>query len=546
MDDNETSSSETETSNLFFAKLDTTPGLLLSGYLLTSIPILYRLLATGSILSAIWPHAINTLEWTMWAREHVQFFPLFFFFLASITYVLQRPKIAIIRWVQRSLDISIGALLCMLTLYVLLDVFYLRGAFLLLPTVYSALLLTVLIGRFGSPRLHSSDGTKISRSRTLHIIAVFLCSWLLLPGIPASFGFAPSPPETPIIGYGASPGPFLVDVVQIPYELPAEVEQIRGDTETNIDFSIYLYLPILENANVSKIPLAILLHGFLYPDQDAYSDWIDHLAAKGIAVAFIQYPSDIWPEGVDDFSPTEKEGMSDFMQHTYRNLSISTALDTLDTEILGQSRLESVSTILDDVEISTSELWIGGHSLGASYSFFVVNYAMEKGWGQHALMIDLESPAPRPSQPNLQPTWTSLPENTIIHSVVTQDDMSVGSCAGAYMHDYFANQAGNNSVFIEVPSDKYGFPRMVASHYLQTNPAHDALSDWAFYRRIDAQADWLTAESRNDTFTIDWARNYLLDDEMLAPMGKWSDGTPVLPLNIFFGEDVRVKKYQDC
>jgi hypothetical protein len=33
---------------------------------------------------------------------------------------------------------------------------------------------------------------------------------------------------------------------------------------------------------------------------------------------------------------------------------------------------------------------------------------------------------------------------------------------------------------------------------------------------------------------------------MLAPMGKWSDGTPVLPLNIFFGEDVRLRNYQDC
>ena len=546
MDEHEISSIETKTANPILDKLDTTLGFVLYGFLFTSIPILFRLLTTGSILSAIWPHAVNTLEWTMWAREYVQFMPMFFFILACTTYVLRQPKIVNTRWVQRILDFSSGILLCMLALYFLLDVFYLQGAFLLLPTVYAALFLTVLIGRFGAPRLRTLGETKITPSRTLHIIAVFMCSWLLLPGLPASFGFAPSPPDTPLFGYGANPGPFLVDVVQLPYDLPVEVEKIRGDTESAIDFSIYLYLPNLNDANLSKIPLAILLHGFLYPDQEAYTDWIHHLAAKGIAVAFIQYPSDIWPKGVDDFSPTEKAGMSDFMQHTYRNLSIRSALDVLDTEILGEDRPEAVNSILDSVEISTDELWIGGHSLGAAYSFFVVDYAIKKGWGQQALMIDLESPASRPSQPNLQPTWTSLPENTIIHSVVTQDDMSVGSCAGAYMHDYFAIQAGNNSVFIEVPSDKYGFPRMVASHYLQTNPAHDALADWAFYRRIDAQADWLTAESRNDTITIDWARNYLLDKAMLAPMGEWSDGTPVLPLNIFFGEDVRLKKYQDC
>ncbi len=546
MDEQEGSSDEVITSNSILEKLDTTPNLILLGFLLASIPILFRLLATGSILSAIWPHAINTLEWTMWARGHVHFMPMFFFILACSAYTLRQPKIVNVRWVQRALDISAGVLLCMLSLYFLLNVFYLRGAFLLLPTVYAALFLTVLIGRFGAPRLRTLGQTNLAPTRTLHIIAVFFCSWLLLPGLPASFGFAPSPPDAPKIGYGAHPGPFSVDVVQFPYELPKEVEQIRGDTESTIDFSIYLYLPNLKDTNLSEIPLAILLHGFLYPDQEAYTDWIHHLAAKGIAVAFIQYPSDIWPDGVDDFSPTEKGGVSDFMQHTYRNLSIRSALDALNREILGEERPEAVHSMLDNIAISTDVLWIGGHSLGASYSFFVVDYAIEKGWGQRALMIDLESPAPRPSQPNLQPTWSSLPQNTIVHSVVTQDDMSVGSCAGAHMHEYFANQVGNNSVFIEVQSDKYGFPRMVASHYLQTNPAHDALADWAFYRRIDAQADWLTAESRNDSFTIDWARNYLLDEAMLAPMGKWSDGTPVLPLNLIVGEDVGVKKYQDC
>ena len=546
MDEHEGSSVEETTLNNILNKLDTTPRLILLGFLFTSMPILFRLIFTGSILSAIWPHAVNTLEWTMWARGHVKFMPLFFFILACAVYVLRQPKVVNVRWVQRALDIFAGSLLCMLTLYFLLDVFYLRGAFLLLPTTYAALFLTVLTGRFGSPRLRTLGQSKIAPSRLLHIIAVFSCSWLLLPGLPASFGFAPSPPEAPEIGYGAQPGPFSVDVIQFPYELPAEVEEIRGETESAIDFSIYLYLPNLKDVYLSEIPLAILLHGFLYPDQDAYTDWIHHLAAKGIAVAFIQYPSDIWPKGVDEFSPTEKAGMSDFMQHTYRNLSIRAALDTLDREILGEGLPETVQSILGKVSISTDEVWIGGHSLGASYSFFVVNYAMEKGWGQSALMINLESPAPRPSQPKLQPTWSSLPNNTIIHSVVTQDDMSVGSCAGAFMHDYFAEDVGNNSVFIEVPSDKYGFPRMVASHYLQTNPAHDALADWAFYRRIDAQADWLTAETRNDTITIDWARNYLLDEAMLAPMGQWSDGTPVLALNLFFGEDVRIKEYQDC
>jgi len=72
----------------------------------------------------------------------------------------------------------------------------------------------------------------------------------------------------------------------------------------------------------------------------------------------------------------------------------------------------------------------------------------------------------------------------------------------------------------------------VASHYMQTDPAHDRLSDWGFYRRIDAQADYIVAQGRNDTFTADFAYQYMTDETMLTGMGQWEDGTPVLPLRL--------------
>ena len=87
---------------------------------------------------------------------------------------------------------------------------------------------------------------------------------------------------------------------------------------------------------------------------------------------------------------------------------------------------------------------------------------------------------------------------------------------------------------------------MVASHYLQTDQSEIAWPTGVFYRRIDAQADFLVAHGRNDTFTADWAFQYMTDETMLTGMGEWSDGTPVLPL-IWHQDAINsVSKFDAC
>ena len=81
---------------------------------------------------------------------------------------------------------------------------------------------------------------------------------------------------------------------------------------------------------------------------------------------------------------------------------------------------------------------------------------------------------------------------------------------------------------------------------MQADPAHDSLSDWSFYRRIDAQADFIVAQSRQDTFTADWAYQYMTDETMLTQMGKWSDGTPVLPLKLYHDALNTSTDFDDC
>ena len=98
--------------------------------------------------------------------------------------------------------------------------------------------------------------------------------------------------------------------------------------------------------------------------------------------------------------------------------------------------------------------------------------------------------------------------------------MSVNECFGVHHQ----NLLGNNALLIEVPSDRHGFPRLVASHYLQATEAHDDLADWGFYRRVVSQANWLVASAQNDSVNESNWRSELVDSENLRDMGEWSDG----------------------
>ena len=158
--------------------------------------------------------------------------------------------------------------------FIIMDIRYLRGAFLLLPTMYGFILFACAIGARGIPNLPKPNrGFLDSLYSVSHLITVFLAAWLMMPGIPALIGIAPSPPDKPVFGYGGKPGPFGEVLEIYPYTLPDNVTAIQGDTEEDITFSIYLSIPILpEDPGIDGVPLAILLHAFNNPDRGSYTD----------------------------------------------------------------------------------------------------------------------------------------------------------------------------------------------------------------------------------------------------------------------------------
>ena len=117
------------------------------------------------------------------------------------------------------------------------------------------------------------------------------------------------------------------------------------------------------------------------------------------------------------------------------------------------------------------------------------------------------------------------------------DDHVASPCIGMQQFEKFHNNINPTIsgalTYLIAHSDSHGFPRLVASHYLPTNPAHDALSLWGFFKRIGAIAFYLSSIANSED--TDDARDYFTYGEKISIMGQWSDGTPVIPLT--FSQD---------
>ena len=520
------------------------------GFLASIIQPVILFLSGKDINDAIWPHAYNALQATMWLRDNLTlmfFFSLLMFF-ASLVVVNNKFKGKSLNKIHQGILLFVIGLFSGFTvLYFLLDIFYLRGAFLLLPTMYGVILLCCILSVSGLPTLPMRNPEKSVWGSIVHLVTVFFAAWLVMPGIPAMVGFAPSPPEPPKIGYGAEPGPFDTIMTIHEYEMPIGVEEIIMDREEDIEFSVYLTLPELPSEiPLESIPLALLSHGWGYPIYEEYTDWITHLSARGMAVAFIQYPSHIDPPIPEGLEGEDIEGASNYPHHEYRALAIASALDTVNDVALSEQRHSSVDLALNNVTIDSSHLWIGGHSLGGAYTFIQLYESMERGWGNETLFIDIESGWTRPNQNHLQPNFSRMPSDTMVHIARGVDDMTVDACYSVHHQQAFSSLPNEHVLYIELQSDLYGFPRLVGTHYLPTNSVHDILADLGVYRRIDAQADWVIARSRGDTITEDWAYQHLIDSDLLRSMGKWSDGTDVLPLLVYQDALNQYDKFEYC
>ena len=219
-------------------------GIFLTGFMVALSETIFLLILGNSLENSVWPLAIRTLEWTLVLRDNIEIIALLSSTIIGfgLWLMIRRQKSQTTPILISVFAVFTAGLVCgNYLVFVVMDLRYIRGAFLLLPTIYGVLLFSSLIIARGVPRLPEKSLSKTENVYTIaHLLGVFFAAWLMMPGIPALVGLAASPPPKPIFGYGADPGPFAEVLEVYPYDLPDNVTAIQGNTENDVTFSIYL------------------------------------------------------------------------------------------------------------------------------------------------------------------------------------------------------------------------------------------------------------------------------------------------------------------
>ena len=120
---------------------------------------LLMLVQGESIENAIWPQAVRTLSWTFILRENVFFIAfLSALFLGFCVYssIQYHRGHRLNKSIQAIFFSLIGGVFASWIIFVLMDYRYIRGAFLLLPTIYGVVLLGSTLAIRGPPGLPDS------------------------------------------------------------------------------------------------------------------------------------------------------------------------------------------------------------------------------------------------------------------------------------------------------------------------------------------------------------------------------------------------------
>ena len=160
--------------------------LFLFGVIVALFETIYLLILGNTLENAVWPLAIRTLEWTMVLRNNVPAVTTFagLILAASMWLMVRRQQNKPINaGFAYAAIICSGFIIGSYAVFVIMDLRYLRGAFLLLPTIYGVLLFSSAIIARGVPKLPKSKNSGLDNFYSLsHLFAVFLAAWLMMPG----------------------------------------------------------------------------------------------------------------------------------------------------------------------------------------------------------------------------------------------------------------------------------------------------------------------------------------------------------------------------
>ena len=543
---------------------DATPfvGAFTLGFLISFGAVILRLLSGRSLFSAMFYEAWQILDQAKFMRPIHE---LTLFVLLVLTVLL---PVAAYKFRHHAGAKSMRIAACILLAYsigetlqfLLMNMLFYQGVFNTVPFMLGTLLLTsslvlsladgelvdevlrpLLRSRFKSIRQH----LKRRKLAAFAQLPVFILAglMLMLPNIAPLAGLLASPPEITSGEYGSSLGPFETFELSIDQDIPTTTFDVMGDDEKEMDWVMRFYLPDLAAAKVSysTVPVAFFFHGFLEYEPTQFLDMVHALTSRGTMVIYIHYPSALVIPDSEQVEIVESRGAENWPQMGYRFQMIIPSMLRAHSILMDLSE-PGVSTPimahLGDNTISFDHLWLGGMSLGGGMLTTVASVALDQGWGDSTFVVDAEVPAVHSVIPEYFGDLSRLPDHTIINVINADEDSIVPRCAGKWLFERFATRDGaglleeNQTHYLLVNSDRRGFPRLVATHYLSSNAVRDTLSDHAVFKRFDAMGDYMFAISNSDQVTAADALGYFTDPALLADMGEWSDGVAVEPTTV--------------
>ena len=535
--------------------------LIVMGFLIGFGPVILLLISGMNVEDALFEFAYYRIESALSLRQLEGYIiPLGLILFSTKQLLFKNAKIK--ENISRDISLVItqlllGYFLAYSTLYLLLDLSFFFGSVGAMPFVLGYIITLLVVDMILSndeliESISQSYQEKKSVLNKTQIIAIIEVGILLAAGLALALpntwdmsGFAVNQPELESGQWGNMESQYAVVETTIPVFSSQPEFQYWPSDDDGSDWNVHIFIPkIVDSESESKrLGVAIYLHGYGGEDIEVYRDTLELIASHGLIVIFPQYISELDLSSVDsDFELIYEEGGSNHPQHQTRNemawLGINRAISALNVSANGELAEVLQQNTGANTSPDLSNLWIGGHSMGGGITFSILDRGLELGWGATSLQISLEASwvhAQKGDQ--LRGNMSNLPDHTWAQFTEYSTDYTVHPCQARWQHSRISQRDSTTAInepqiqYLRIESDFYGFPRMMASHYIQASFIHDNFADLAYYSRIDAQAARIAAQSQ--LFTADSnlqlsAQSFLTDEnQQMTDLGQWSDGTNV-------------------
>ncbi len=498
------------------------------GLIVFILSIIIRIFNGDDIYSVLFEKAYTTLDIAKILRSNLLLvnISIILIFTAVVLILnsrrLNERQIAIYNFFSK---LIIGYLIGELMIYYILDGIFYKQAFISYPYMLGFIFLIVISVQIINDREIITNKTIIkgykNKLKALKYMLVLVIAFsLIVPNIVPMLGFYPKPPEQPETGYGGSTRPFEYNIISIEHSIPSDISDIihpEVDMANNTWYT-RIYIPITE---VSKqLPVSILLHGYAGTYSD-YKTTMSTLASRGTIAIYVQYATQITVS--KELEVDANYTHDPYMMVRYKML-MSGLLQGLEAVVGNSSRISNLDILMNNNTVDLDNMLILGHSMGGGMVPWVATEMIKKGWADNRLVLDMEAPYITLQWEGFDVDMSILPNNTWVNVVGYDEDHLVSQCIGMRQYERMISRDNSSDLnhdnieYLLIQSDRYGFPRLVATHYLPADALIDPLSIYGYYKRIDAMAAFIAGD--------DTASTYFLGDNAWD-MGLWSDGIPV-------------------